>query len=520
MTDRQWDAMNESELEELLRDSIAELPPEDVVAKVTPWKRAMNRVLVGLALCTVTLNFWCLNYILPSVGMVLALLGFRTLRQENRWLRNCFIITAIRSAYFFPLLIINTMPIQSTVYASSVMPVLTAINLGLQFMLLFSLWRGLRAVQEKAGLPPGASGALALLVWFAVLCLLGMIRYSGLLIAGIWFIGYVFILRNLWKLSGELDEAGYVVQSASLKIPDRAVVITIYAVLFIGCTCGYLFGGSYPMDWYEVDAAEHGGVEEIKEHLLGLGFPEYVLNDLTAEDIAACEGALQVVVEVRDHPMNDGRTVTTRKPAPPGTSNPGLYVTTTIVYDVKELRITGVGVQIPGDREQWLIIHHFLWTTNPGFYGTESIQLSPAYRNTKQGWDSAGDVTGRVLYDRDGTTYTAPYYSLGDHTFTYNNIFFGEQTSTDIFATFSLPRSGEKHRGYVAYPATKMQDGHIADCWINYTHQCTWMQYPAVTAMEMRMRSGWSDAGAFKTVQDALQFYPTDEGTKVINAVK
>lgn len=518
MTDRQWDAMNESELEELLRDSVSELPPEDVVTEVTPWRRAMNRVLVGLALNTVTLNFWCLNYILPVIGMILCLLGFRTLRHENRWLRNCFIITVIRCAYFFPFLILNTMPIQSTVYASPVMQAATVINLGLQFALFFSLWRGLRAVQEKAGLPPGAGGAAALMVWFAALCLLGLIHYSGWLIFGVMIAAYIFILRNLWKLSKELDEAGYAVQTAPVKVTDRVVVITVYAILFIGCACGYLFGGSYPMDWNEIDTAEHSSVGEIKEHLLELGFPEYVLNDLTAEDIAACEGALQIVVDVYDHPVNDGRTVTTRKPAPQGTTNPGLYVTTTIVYDVKELRITGVGVQIPGEREQWIIIQHFLWTTNPGFYGTESIQLWPAYRNTKQGWGSAGDVTGRVLCDKDGTTYTAPYYSLGDHTFTSNSIFWGEQTSTDIFATFSMPRSGENHRGYVAYPIIEMQDGYITDCWINYTHQRTWMQYPAVTAMEMRMRNGWSDAGAFKTVQDALQFYSTDEGARLINA--
>ena len=517
MSEREWDTMNESELEELLCSSMSELPPEDVVTGVTPWKRAMNRVLVGLALCTVTLNFWCLNYILPSIGMVLMLLGFRTLRRENRWLGNCFIITVIRSAYFFPTLILNTMLMQSTVYASPVMPVLTVINIGLQFAQFFSLWRGLRAVQEKVGLPPSARGALALLVWFAMLCFLGIIQYSGWIIAGAMITGYVFIIRNLWKLSRELDEAGYAVQVTPVKVPDRAVVIVISAVLFIGCACGYLFGGSYPMDWSEVDAAEHSGAEEIREHLLKLGFPEYVLNDLTAEDIAACDGALQIVVDVYDHPVNDGRTVTTQEAGEPGSGVNWHYFTTT-VYDVKELRITGVGVQIPGEREQWIIIHHFLWTTNPGFYGTESIQLWPAYRSTKQGWGEAGDVTGRVLYDKGGTTYTAPYYSLGDHTFTYNSIFFGDQTSTDIFATFSMPRSGENHRGYVAYPIIEMQDGYITDCWINYTHQRTWMQYPAVTAMEMRMRNGWNDAGAFKTVQDALQFYSTDEGAKLLNA--
>ena len=122
-----------------------------------------------------------------------------------------------------------------------------------------------------------------------------------------------------------------------------------------------------------------------------------------------------------------------------------------------------------------------------------------------------------MLYDRDGVTYTAPYYSLGEQTFTSNSIFFGEQTSTDVFATFSMPSGGEKHRGYVVYPIIEMQDGWITDCWINYTHQRTWMQYPAVTAVEKRMTNGMNHAGAFITVQDALQFYSTDEGAKLIN---
>ena len=45
------------------------------MAEVTPWRRAMNRILFGMALCAVTLNFWCLNYILPAIGTVLLLLA-------------------------------------------------------------------------------------------------------------------------------------------------------------------------------------------------------------------------------------------------------------------------------------------------------------------------------------------------------------------------------------------------------------------------------------------------------------
>ena len=42
--------------EALLAQSVAELPPEEIVADVTPWRQAMERVLFGLALCMVILN--------------------------------------------------------------------------------------------------------------------------------------------------------------------------------------------------------------------------------------------------------------------------------------------------------------------------------------------------------------------------------------------------------------------------------------------------------------------------------
>lgn len=511
MSNHEWESMNERDFETMLKSSVSDFPPDDVVEEVTPWRKATNRVLAGMALCAITLNFWCLNYILPAVGMVLSLLGFRTLRRENKWFRNCFIITVIRAAYFFPMLILNTTIIQSTIFTSPVTSVLTVTNLLLLLVEFFCLWRGLRAVQRKVNLPPRAGGTLALIIWYALMCVLAVIQYNGLVIAGVMIIVYIFVICNIYKLSKELDEAGYSIQTASIKVTDRCIVLVLLSVLIIGGAFGYLFGGSYPMNWSTVDSAEHTEEEVIKKHLMELGFPEYVLNDLTPEYIAACDGALQVVVDITDEAVNDGRTVTTEY-----NNGEKRHIEQKTVYDVKELRITGVGVQIPGELERWIIFHHFLWTADPGFFGTESIQLWPAYRDISEGWASDGEVTGRVLYDKDEETFAAPYYSLGNQTFTSSSIFWGEQTSTDVFATFSMPWQGENYRGYVAYPIAEMQDDYIISSWVNYTHQRNWLQYPAVTAMEKRMANSWNDTGAFMTVQDALQFYPTNEGVEMI----
>ena len=506
MCDRPWETMTDADFEAMLAQSVPDVPPEEIVAEVTPWRRAMNRILFGMALCAITLNFLCLNYILPAIGTVLLLLGFRTLRRENRWLGGCFAVTVIRAVYFFATLVLNTTILQSAVFTPAVTAALTAVNAVLLLALYFCFWRGLLAVQKKAGLPAQTGGALALIVWYALVCVLAAVHYTGWIVPIAMLVGYGCILRSLCRLSGALDEAGYAIAPGPVRVTDRCLVLVIAAVLGIGCTLGYLFGSSYRMDWQPVDASTQTQTAAIRQQLLDLGFPEAVLNDLTPEDIAACDGALRIVTETEDYPVNDGRNVLWEAY---NEKNERYYVQDT-VYDVKELRLTGVAVQLPGERETWMVFHHFLWTTDPGFCGTEVLQIWPADENMQDGWRFAGDVTGRVLYDRDGQTFAASYHTLGRQTYTADSVFFGQRTNTDLFAPFSMPRHAEHARGYVAYTAAAVQSGCLLNSWINYTHQQSWLQYPAVTAQTHRMTCTQSNGGAFRTVQDALQFFPAD----------
>ena len=80
MPKEDWGFLNEKAFEAALQASVPERLP-DKVAAVTPWKRAMGRVLAGTALTGT--NLWGLNYPLPGIGLVLMLLGFRLLRPEE-----------------------------------------------------------------------------------------------------------------------------------------------------------------------------------------------------------------------------------------------------------------------------------------------------------------------------------------------------------------------------------------------------------------------------------------------------
>lgn len=482
MRDPDWESMDEQEFEALLESSVSQPPPEEVVAEVTPWRLATRRILTGIGLTTITLNFFWLNYLLPAVGMALMLLGFRALRLENRWLGLCFKITVLRAVYLYATLILNSTIWFSTV-SSSALYGLTGLNLTLTFVQFFCLWQGFRTVQQKAGLPPHAGSAVALMVWYGIIGLLAALQYNGLILPLALLISYICILRSLWKLSKQLDQAGYAVRPAPVRIEDCIVAVAITILLVVGCLLGWLLGCKYPMDWQAADPAEHSGVEEIEAQLLELGFPDYVLQDLTAEDIAACDGALRVVAETREEPMNGN--------------------------DLEAPRVTSVAVKLPGEQERWMMIHHFSWAEYPGFYGTESIQIWPAYQDFEV-WRPSGEATGQVLYDKNGQTYTAPYYFLGDQTFTSDDMFWGEQTSTDLFAAFSMPGAGEHHRGYLAYSIQSVGETRLISSWFNYTHQRTGLQYPVVTAMEHQMSGIWYHSGPFQLMQYSAQFLSSE----------
>ncbi|MBE6568812.1 MAG: hypothetical protein E7658_01170 [Ruminococcaceae bacterium] len=502
---------DEKDFDTMLESAMSELPPDDIVEEVTPWRKSMRRVIIGLGLTSLTLNFWCLNYILPVIGMVFLFLGYRTLRRANGWFMGCYVLTLLRLVTWFPSLIWDATIYNRILTESSSSVFLIAISLILRFIGHICLWQGIKAVQRKAGLEEHAGGAVGLIVWFLVLTVLAMIGYSGIIIGLGVIVAYICILRSLWTLARDMDEAGYMIDASPVHLPDWCVTLIIGGILAIGLTLAYTFGGSYDMDWQPMEVSGDEEAAEVRAHLAELGFPEEILRDMTDADVLECKGAIRVVTEVRNHALNDGRRVQEKKKNADGYYSFHTYT----VYDVKELQITGVAVELPTEREHWKIIHHFRWTSHPGYFGTECIQLWPAYHLSK-GWGQASDFTGQVLYDKDGVTYTSPYISLGEETFTSTSMFWGQSTSTDVFAEFSMPDDGEAQRGYVSYTIKEMQDGWLVDAWINYTHGLSWRQYPFRTAKQQRMMTSQNRVGAFMTVQDALQFNAAEEKTQVI----
>lgn len=503
MSEQKKSFMDEQDFDALLSRSLPELPPEDIVAQTVPGKKALNRILVGYFLSTFTINGLGLNLILPVIGQILMLLGFRALQHENRWFSACYVFAVLQAFLRFGKLILDTtifdLPFEDPQNAASAFYIALALQVLLTVVSLLCFWRGLRTVQKACGIRSKAIGVLALLVWNLLFCAMALLQMRGQFFGGytllFLLVSLIIILWMIARQAKALDATGYVLQPAPLRLSDRTLTLIILGILAIGCTCGHLFFSSYDMDWQTVDSTESAATSETKTHLAALGFPEDILDDLTPDDLARCRDAEQVVV--------DARTLNSENP----TFDNGDY----------DIRLTNVIVLVPGDTPRVILFNHFSWLSTPKFYGTAALNNLPTYEVSAELWRLEGGPTGRILYDDGDDSFVADYHSIEMRTVT-SNLFRNVAPSPSLYASFIFPNQGTRQRGYITYtiaPRALLPEGYRQAGYsqMTYMHQKKRFLYPAETADSSSI---FSINGPFESMQPApLIFELTESGIKL-----
>lgn len=503
MSEQKKSFMDEQDFDALLSRSLPELPPEDIVARTVPGKKALNRILVGYFLSTFTINGLGLNLILPVIGQILMLLGFRALQHENRWFSACYIFAVLQAFLRFGKLILDTtifdLPFEDPQSAANAFYIALALQVLLTVVSLLCFWRGLRTVQKACGIRSKAIGVLALLAWNLLLCAVFVAQARGQFIGGytllFLLVSLIIILWMIARQAKALDATGYVLQPAPLRLSDRTLTLIILGILAIGCTCGHLFFSSYDMDWQTVDSTESAATSETKSQLAALGFPEDILDDLTPEDLARCHGAEQVVV--------DARTLNSENP----TFDNGDY----------DIRLTNVIVLVPGETSHVVLFNHFSWLSTPKFYGTAALNILPTYEVSAELWRLENGPTGRILYDDGDDSFVADYHSIEMRTVT-SNLFRNVAPSPSLYASFIFPNQGTRQRGYITYtiaPRALLPEGYRQAGYsqMTYMHQKKRFLYPAETADSSSI---FSINGPFESMQPApLIFELTESGIKL-----
>lgn len=498
---------DERRFDDLLREDAAALPPP-AAGEINPWSMAMTRVLWGLGLITITLNFLYLDVILPAVGGLLLVLGFCTLRRENTPLRWCYILSLASLAVRGACIVLAALPVETGLAPAYV-------NIALLQVLYVCLWRGMVGVSRAAGEEkPAATAAGAMAVFYAVLTVLALIGVEGWLLVLPMLVLYILLLRSMVRLSRSLADTGYAITAAPVRLPDAAVLWGGLGVLLAAVLLAMFLGQRYPMDWQPRQDAPQDA--SIRQSLLEKGFPSYVLDDLTAEEVSRMAGAVRVYRQVeRLYSDTDYRTITTTHymsdPDRPLVFDRTItdvdgegerhYTYVYRVYDTLEQTMTHVAVELPEQDgiRRYIYIHHLTYDTQPSPRLTEALELWPAYQ-FRDSWAPGGAVSGRLLCERSGGEQTAPFYSLtgGSHQITD---IFGTRWEQQITALWTRPAHAEKIRAYVLYDALRGQDGWVIESWANYVCQ-TAPVYPFRDAAAL-----WHSYGsdAYSLRQTALQ---------------
>ena len=494
----------------LLQEDASALPP--ALAVVNPWREAMALVLWGMGLSTITFNFLNLEMILVALGGILMVLGFRTLRQENRALQWCWrlsiAIAAVRSAAF----VLEALPVDVKNIPAYAVVAMT-------FALYCCLWRGMVGVSRAAGAEkPAAPAAGALVIFYVVMCALAFIKLSGWLAVLPMLIVYIVILRNLVKLSRSLADTGYAIHAAPVRLPSAAVLWGYLGLTLAAVLLAMFLGQRYPMNWQVRDDAPQD--ETIRAELLDLGFPEKVLDDLTAEEVARMSGAVKVYTETEPLYERDiYREVTTsvwNNDTPPRwhyidaeKQLDGSYHYNYRVYDIYENAVTHVVVLVEeAGRQRAVVLHHAAIDRPSRDCLAEGMEIWPVWQGNEESWSPGGWNSGRLLCEKDGQSYTADFYSVESGSYKTTNIF-GTTQNTGIIAEWSRMRHGGNVRVYLLYDAEMLTpEMPSLYSWCNYVRQ-TKPVYPFRDALTLWHE--WSTDGCYEKWQTCIQIWPPVE---------
>ena len=491
----------------LLTEGADALPPP---ADVSPWRSAMHCIVWGIALKTLTLQILYLHYILPTLGCILLVLGFRTLRQENRALRWAYGLSLAAAVMRGVCAVLQALPVDVGLifgYADS----------GLMLGILIALWRGMTGVARAAGAEkPSAPAAGTLAAFYAVLLVLAHIGLEGWLLVLPVLVVYLVILRNLVRLFRSLADTGYAIHAAPVRLPAAAVLWGYLGLTLAAVVLAMLLGQRYPMDWQARQDAPQDAA--IRAELLELGFPQEVLDDLTAEEVAGLAGASEVLTQT-DTQYDSGkyRVVTTDvwDEDTPNTwqyrsaekQADGTYRYTYHVYDVEEVcTMTHVAVVLPQGGYQRVVFLHHIAAQPRGMALTEGVEIWPMWRDDEN-WARGNIIGGRVLCGRQGQTYTADFAALDSGSYTSQS-FFGNSQRSCITAEWSRLRGAEDLRAYVLYDAeTLTPEWEYLESWCNYARPDDAV-YPFRSALA-RWHS-WGLTGGDTLIQSALQEWADD----------
>lgn len=467
-------------------DCLGEItPPEGEISRINPWSKPIGFITWGFILTTLHLNFAYLQYILPTVGVVLVFLGFRSLRKENKYFTVLWFFSIVKLLLQLLELVWISTPLNLTDF-----PGLAAGTVMLLFQIaMFLIFQAaLNKTYEKAGKTLQEKPLIWASVWTLAVFLLALSPLSSSWLVFIpMMLCYYIIVRSLFRVGDQLDGTGYVLTNAPVAISNRTFG---WAYCLIGLATVIACSVYYNHLQLEPQVYEPPQITEGRQRLLALDFPPGALQYLRDDDVELLSGAKDVEAFSKLL-MFDPKRIEHRDSYENYT-----YITHSYEPGKKNMEVTTVFIEMP--ENLLYVMQYFTWEG-----GTPLWQDGLLIAGENKAEDKE-IVSSGLFYEKKGTRYIADFPRLVCDRYTYNS-FFGEDYSIVISGALSYPFGSEKQGGYVLYRYTVETDSDIfsSHAYFSYVHLSNPLRIPYAKTDDLIMR------GAYTFYDELQQHYTT-----------
>ncbi len=431
-------------------------PPEEEIRRINPWSKPIGFVTWGLILTTLQLNFLYLQYLMPTIGVILIFLGFRSLRDENRYFKMVWILAIVKLSLQLANLVRVSTPLNLVNYPRTTVG---AVMLALQISMFLIFHTALKEAYKRSGRLMESAPLLRASVWAVAAFFVALSPLSSSPLAFIPLaICYIRIVQSLYRVGSQLGDTGYILLNAPVRTNNRAFGLAYFLVaLAIVITCSAFY------NHLKVEPREYHPPETTaaRQDLLGMGFPAEALQLLGDEDVTMLSGAINV--EAFSELMKD--------------------IESTTVY-----------IEMP--ENVVFVMESFAWKEGQPVW-QDGILISGETKTKDKQIIGSG-----LFYSTKGTKYTANFPRLVCGKMAQDT-FFGPERAVSIAGALSYPFGSKDQSGYVLYRYTVMADSdkYVTQSLFNYMHLSNPLRIPYAKTEDLIL------SGTFVSADELQQHY-------------
>jgi hypothetical protein len=406
------------------------------------WSGLLLPIAVGMILQAISLGFLLLQFILPSVGLVLIYVGVREFRLVNRWFRIAWGASLCALLAWAMLMVLMATPLAVSVENPGILTPIGLFGLLRALCLaglLFAVWKGIRVFFHEKGTPQSAGEIIGSLVWIVCINLIGFLYFQNGGIEGNWivalfiFIVYIVLGVAMSQLGNALDKTELIPTYSPVRLSGTLWGTGYLLGILVMIACVGIFV-NHPIVLGE--KIQFSAEEGIRAELVAKGMPK--------------EAAAVLSNEAADY-LKDATTFQVQEEMLKYKNQSAMYVATIFVKT--------------SDKTAYAL-EYFRW------------KYSKAY------WDDGfvlwGDGTvkyldGKLAYDTKGVTHFSNLLQAGEPIERWDSN--GVNKTAGITAGVSYPFGTQEHRGYVLveFSNKEWQPGYIL---FDYCHFNTPLRFP------------------------------------------